>query len=85
VDWNSDAAFITAFLLFPEQFTPEDLRAGANRTLCHVPSHLLAAARLAGHETKDISPSQERTWTSQRSLRRRSENARSKRLQQETA
>ena len=54
VDWNSDAAFLVAFMLFPERFTPEELRAAVNMFLVHVPAHVMAAARIGGYETKDI-------------------------------
>ncbi|MCP5234468.1 MAG: hypothetical protein H6945_01845 [Zoogloeaceae bacterium] len=54
VDWNSDAAFIVAFLLFPDRFTPAELRAAADLFLVHVPAHVLAAARLGGYEATDI-------------------------------
>jgi hypothetical protein len=53
-DWNSDAAFIVALHLFPERFTPEEIRAGVDLFLCHVPSHVIAAARLAGHPAEDL-------------------------------
>ena len=45
-DWNSDAAFITAFLLFPERFTAEEIRQGILDFLIHAPNHLAAAAKL---------------------------------------
>ena len=54
VDWNSDAAFIVAVLLFPERFTKEELQAGVDMFLCHAPAHVMAAARLGGHAAKDI-------------------------------
>ena len=54
VDWETDAAFLVALVLFPERFTKEELQAGAHMLLAHVPAHILAAARLAGHEAKDI-------------------------------
>ena len=54
VDWNSDAAFLVAFLLFPERFTPEELCAGVDGLLVHAPAHLMAAARLGGYEARDI-------------------------------
>ena len=54
VDWNSDAAFIVAVLLFPERFTKEEIQAGVDMFLCHVPAHVMAAARLGGHEVRDI-------------------------------
>ena len=53
-DWNSDAAFIVALHLFPERFTPEEIEAGVDLFLVHVPSHVMAAARLAGHPAEDI-------------------------------
>jgi hypothetical protein len=54
VDWNADAAFLVSVMLFPERFTPEELRAGVDMFLLHVPAHVLAAARLGGYEAKDI-------------------------------
>jgi hypothetical protein len=54
VDWNSDAAFVVAFLLFPERFTPEELDAAVDMFLIHVPAHVMAAARLGGYQVKDI-------------------------------
>ena len=54
VDWNSDAAFVVAVLLFPERFTKEELQAGVNQFLIHVPAHIMAAARLGGHDAKNI-------------------------------
>lgn len=54
VDWETDAAFLVAFLLFPERFTKEELQAGTEMFLIHAPYHVMAAARLAGHEPLDI-------------------------------
>jgi hypothetical protein len=54
VDWNSDAAFLVAVYLFPERFSPEEIRCGIYSFLPHVPSHVMAAARLAGYSTDDI-------------------------------
>ena len=54
VDWETDAAFVVALLLFPERFTKEELQAGIDMFLIHVPAHVMAAARLAGHEPEDI-------------------------------
>ena len=54
VDWNSDAAFVVAFLLFPERFTADELRAAVDMFLVHVPAHILAAARLGEYEAEDI-------------------------------
>jgi hypothetical protein len=53
-DWNDDAAFIVALHLFPERFTPEEIEAAVGMFLIHVPNHVVAAARLAGHPTDDI-------------------------------
>jgi hypothetical protein len=48
VDWQRDAAFIVALILFPERFTNEDIRDEVDSFLCHVPAHVLEAARLGG-------------------------------------
>jgi hypothetical protein len=53
-DWNSEAAFLVALHLFPERFTPEEIRDGIEAFLLHAPHHVIAAARLAGHPTDDI-------------------------------
>jgi hypothetical protein len=53
-DWNYDAAFLVALHLFPERFTPEEIRAGVGLFLVHVPSHVIAAARLSGNSTDDV-------------------------------
>jgi hypothetical protein len=53
-DWNSDAAFLVALHLFPERFTPAEIQAGVDLFLVHVPSHVIAAARLSGNSTEDI-------------------------------
>lgn len=52
-DWNSDAAFITALLLFPKRFTPEEIREGIGDFLVHAPSHLAAAAKQYGYPIQD--------------------------------
>ena len=54
VDWNSDAAFLIAVLLFPERFTQEEIQAGVTGFLIHAPHHIVAAARLGGHPSDDI-------------------------------
>ena len=54
VDWNSDAAFLVAFLLFPERFMAEELQDAVGAFLTHVPAHILAAARLGEYGTEDI-------------------------------
>ena len=48
-DWNADAAFIVALHLYPERFTPEEIEAGVELFLRHVPGHVIAAARLGGY------------------------------------
>jgi hypothetical protein len=53
-DWQADAAFLVALHLFPERFTPEEIDEGVRSLLLHVPAHVIAAARLAGHSPKDI-------------------------------
>ena len=53
-DWNGDAGFLVALHLFPERFTPEEIDEGVRSFLLHVPAHVIAAARLAGHPTGDI-------------------------------
>jgi hypothetical protein len=53
-DWNSDAAFLVALHLYPERFTHEEIEAAVRMFLIHVPSHVIAAARLAGHPADDI-------------------------------
>lgn len=52
-DWSSDAAFIVALHLFPERFTAEEIDAAVHLFLVHVPAHVMAAARLAGHPAGD--------------------------------
>lgn len=53
-DWGSEAAFLVALHLFPERFSEEEIRAGVEMFLIHVPHHVIAAARLSGHPTDDI-------------------------------
>ncbi|MBS1708006.1 MAG: hypothetical protein JSS65_04710 [Armatimonadetes bacterium] len=52
-DWNSDAAFIVALHLWPEQFTPEEILDGVYRFVLHAPNHTAAAAALAGFSVTD--------------------------------
>jgi hypothetical protein len=54
VDWNSDAAFLVAVHLFPEKFSPEEIRAGVELFLVHVPAHVMEAARLGGYPAENI-------------------------------
>lgn len=53
-DWSSDAAFIVALHLFPERFTPEEIREGVEAIIIHAPNHLAAAAELGGYPVNDI-------------------------------
>ena len=45
-DWNGDAAFLVALHLFPDRFTPEEIRAGIGMLLIHAPNHIREACRL---------------------------------------
>ena len=54
VDWQRDAAFIVALILYPERFSKEVIREEIDRFLLHVPAHVLEAARLAGYSTENI-------------------------------
>lgn len=54
VDWQAEAAFIVALVLFPERFTDEEICDGVENLLIHAPAHILEAARLAGFSTKNI-------------------------------
>lgn len=47
-DWNSDAAFVVALHLFPERFTPKEIRDGVGLFLCHAPNHIRAACGITG-------------------------------------
>jgi hypothetical protein len=55
-DWQGDAAFLVALHLFPERFTDEEIDEAVRSLLIHVPAHVIAAARLAGHSTEEIFP-----------------------------
>lgn len=48
-DWNSDAAFVVAVHLFPEQFTLEEIADGVGMFLTHAPNHIRAACELTNH------------------------------------
>jgi hypothetical protein len=54
VDWNGDAAFIVALLLWPERFTKDEVLQGIYAFLCHAPDHLAAAAKLLGVPVTDV-------------------------------
>ena len=53
-DWNGEAAFLVALLLFPERFSKEEIQDGVESCLIHIPQHILAAARLGGYPAEDI-------------------------------
>ena len=53
-DWNKEAAFIAALVLFPERFTRDEIRRGVQQFLIHVPNHIVAAAKLGGWPVEDI-------------------------------
>ena len=46
-DWNADAAFLVALLLYPERFTPADIRTAIRSFMNHVPWHMSAAAEIS--------------------------------------
>ena len=54
VDWQREAAFIVALILFPERFTEEEIREEVDSFLWHAPAHILEAARLGGYPTENI-------------------------------
>lgn len=53
LDWNSDAAFLVAVLLYPERFSDEELAEGVGMFMVHVPDHVAEAARIAGYGVAD--------------------------------
>jgi len=53
-DWQADAAFLVALHLFPERFTLGEIDDGVTALLQHVPGHVVAAAKLAGHPVTDF-------------------------------
>src|SRR5689334_19418961 len=53
-DWQSDAAFIVAVILFPERFTPDEIRNGVDDFIAHAPNHAAAAAKLGGFPVTDV-------------------------------
>lgn len=54
VDWQHEAAFLVALVLFPERFTDEEICDGVESVLLHVPAHILEAARLGGYQTTNV-------------------------------
>lgn len=53
-DWREDAAALLAVSLAPEHFTPEEVEDCLAAFLIHAPTHVLAAAHLAGLPPADI-------------------------------
>lgn len=53
-DWMSDAAFLLAIHLYPEEFTSEEIEAGLGCFLIHVPNHVFAAAKFSKNPVSDI-------------------------------
>jgi hypothetical protein len=47
LDWNGDAAFLVALLLFPERFQEDEVEAGITGFLVHAPNHVPHALRIA--------------------------------------
>ncbi|MDB5320351.1 MAG: hypothetical protein JWN40_1982 [Phycisphaerales bacterium] len=47
IDWNEDAAFIVALLLYPERFSKDEVCAGIEGFLIHAPNHITAASTIA--------------------------------------
>ena len=60
-DWNSDAAFIVALHLFPERFTPDEIREGIELFLCHAPNHIREACRITGQYVWESFPDDDET------------------------
>jgi hypothetical protein len=58
-DWNGDAAFIVALHLFPERFTPEEIRDGVGLFLCHAPNHIREACRITGQYVWESFPKED--------------------------
>ena len=53
-DWNYDAAFLMALLLYPEEFSLEEIAEGITGFLVHAPNHIAAATKLADYPIQDI-------------------------------
>lgn len=53
-DWQSNAAFLVALSLFPERFTPDEIRSGVEAFIVHAPNHAAAAAKLYGFPVTDV-------------------------------
>lgn len=52
-DWNSEAAFLVALILFPERFTADEICIGVEQFIIHAPNHIAAAAKLVGWPVTD--------------------------------
>ena len=52
-DWHWEADFIVALTLFPERFTPDEIRSGVEAFIVHAPNHVAAAAKLWGFPVTD--------------------------------
>ena len=53
VDGGSNATFIAAKRLFPEEFTDEEIHDGVELFLVHTTAHCMEATRLSGDPTKN--------------------------------
>ena len=53
-DWREDAAALLAVSLVPEHFTAEEVEDCLMAFLRHAPTHVLAAAHLAGFPPSDV-------------------------------
>lgn len=53
-DWVYDAAFLLALHLHPEEFSNEEIKAGINCFLVHVPAHVIAAAHQTDNSVDDV-------------------------------
>ncbi len=47
-DWAWELEFLVALFSHPDRFTPKEIRGGVEAFLIHAPSHIMAAANLAG-------------------------------------
>ena len=47
-DWIADAAFLVALHLYPERFTPEQIRDGVDLLMCDMPDHISNLVQLHG-------------------------------------
>ena len=53
-DWSSDAAFLVALHLFPDEFSDEQIREGVIGFVVHAPNHAAEAGKLAGYPVEDV-------------------------------